>query len=111
MQDATAAEASYRVHLRSLQDFARELAAQIDAVSRHAAGIADPATATIPLGDFGEAAALRDRHARALAEMTALLERVQSAISFAERVTGTVAHSYTQADDVAAGALARGGRV
>ncbi len=111
MQDSTTAEASYRVHLQSLQDFARELAAQIDAVSRHAQSITDPVTATIPLGDFGEAAALRERHAQALAEMSALLDRVQSAISFAERVTGTVAYSYTQAVDDAAGARARGGRV
>jgi hypothetical protein len=98
---------SYGVHLESLRSFAAELQAQIDVISRSTTKLTSPAATGVALGDFPEAAALGERHAAALSEMVALLERVRAAISFAERVTETVASSYTAADDASAHALGR----
>jgi hypothetical protein len=101
-QVAAPGQVSYSMHFESLKSFARELQAQIDAIGQSADHLADPVMAAVAFGDFNEANALRDRHAQALAEMTALLEQVLAAIHFAEQVTGTIAGSYTAADHAAA---------
>ncbi len=101
-------ESSYQIHLGSLQDFSRELQEQISVLNTQARTLDGGASAGLPLGDFGEATNLQQKHAEALAQTQALLDHVRDAMTFAEQVTDTVANSYITADKVTAGELSRG---
>jgi hypothetical protein len=90
---------SFRVHLQSLDDFARRLEEQLEVVRRstRSAAIVNRAP-DLPLGAFAEAYALSDDHSDAVARSTALLENVVRSIDFARGVTELVARRYSALD-------------
>lgn len=96
---------SFRVHLQSLKDFARELETQLDAMGKPTDGLTTLWGHPVLLGDFGEAHSLSDRHQSAVRQMHALLGNVREAIAFAGDVTHTVADAYQQTDEDIAAAL------
>lgn len=96
---------SFRVHLQSLRDFARELSSQLDAIGSPTDGLTELAGTPVSLGSFAEADSLRDRHTAAVTQMRDLLGDVSQAISFADDVTTTVADSYEEADKQVAATL------
>lgn len=98
---------SFRVHLQSLRDFARELSTQLDAIGGPSDGLTELAAHPVALGAFAEGDSLRDRHQDAVTQMQSLLSEVSQAISFANDVTTTVADSYEQTDQQVAAALGR----
>ncbi|MGA8117897.1 MAG: hypothetical protein WCA46_30030 [Actinocatenispora sp.] len=94
---------SFRVHLQSLKDFARELETQLDAIGKPSDGLAALSQHPVLLGDFAEADSLVSKHLTAVQQMHDLLGNVKSAIGFAGDVTDIVADSYEQTDaDIAA---------
>ncbi len=102
-QETISADQSFQVHLRSLQEFARELEAQFEAARKPFDDVSSLNGAQLPLGEFSEAAALRERHRVAVNQMRDLIDAVRSAISFATDVTKTISESYEAYDDHIAG--------
>ncbi|GAA3521316.1 hypothetical protein [Actinocatenispora rupis] len=96
---------SFRVHLQSLKDFARELETQLDAIGKPTDGLGSLWNHPVLLGDFGEAHALSDHHQSAVRQMHDLLGNVREAIAFAGDVTHTVADGYERTDQDIAAAL------
>jgi hypothetical protein len=95
-------DAGFSVHLQSLEAFAQELAAQLDAMQRPSDRLYVLAGQGLPLGEFGEAHVLAARHAEVAGQMHALLSAVQEAVAFASEVTKTIATSYQSFDEGAA---------
>jgi hypothetical protein len=86
---------SFRVHLQSLDDFARRLREQLEVVqrsTRSAAVLNRPPD--LPLGAFAEAFALSDDHSDAVRQADVLLSKVARSIDFARSVTELVAQRY-----------------
>lgn len=96
---------SYRVHLDSLQDFARELEAQIDGLSAPTEGLSRVGSTRMALGAFAEADGLVAAEQQTVQQMLALLADVKQAIGFAAEVTRTVSSGYSQADSAVAGGM------
>lgn len=91
-------EASFRVHLESLLNFARELETQLLAMRNPTDNLGVLQSRPVLLGDFGEAHSLRDRHQAAAAQMHDLLHTVREAIAFANDVTRVIADEYAGHD-------------
>jgi len=91
-------EESFRVHLESLQEFARELETQLEAMRKPTDSLGALRAQSMLLGDFGEAASLSNRHRAAAEQMHELLHTVREAIAFANDVTRMIAHGYADYD-------------
>lgn len=99
---------SFRVHLRSLKDFATDLETQLDAIGKPSDGLAVLADHPMQLGAFAEADSLRDHHLAAVSQMHDLLGNVKEALGFAGDVTHTVATGYEHADEDIASSIVQG---
>jgi hypothetical protein len=86
---------SFRVHLQSLDDFARRLREQLEVVQRstRAAAVFNRPP-DLPLGAFAEAFALSDDHSDAVRQSEVLVAKVARSIDFARSVTELVAQRY-----------------
>ncbi|HEX6351950.1 hypothetical protein [Actinophytocola sp.] len=96
---------SFAVDLRSLTDFAHELATQLGGMTKPLSQLESLVERELRLGAFGEALALGQRHHDAVAELHTLVTRARDAIEFAQEVTGMVGNAYQNYDNKAAGAL------
>ncbi|MGW0431706.1 hypothetical protein ACWDV4_04020 [Micromonospora sp. NPDC003197] len=91
-------EESFRVHLESLQEFARELETQLEAMRKPTDNLGLLRVQPMLLGDFVEASSLSDRHRTAVEQMHELLHTVREAIAFANDVTHMIADGYADYD-------------
>ena len=96
---------SLSVDLRSLTDFAHELATQLGGMTRPLGLLESLVERELRLGEFGEAPAFGQRHHGAVAELHTLVAQARDAIEFAQEVTGMVGNAYQNYDNKAAGAL------
>jgi hypothetical protein len=95
---------SFDVYLRDLRRFAQELQAQAEGLEARRGDLDTVGSLSNHqgvLGDFGEADALADVHARALKQVRALYTEVHEMIGFADAVARDVADRYQQYDGVA----------
>ncbi|MDG4829496.1 hypothetical protein O7627_09295 [Solwaraspora sp. WMMD1047] len=96
---ATADTGSFRVHLQSLVDFARELENQLDALRRPADRLTVLGGRPLALGQFVPALPMAQRHVATADQMQDLLVGVRHAVAFAEEVTRTIATEYARHDE------------
>jgi hypothetical protein len=105
MTSAVGDNASFRVHLQSLVDFARELETQLEALARPVDRLSVLGGQPLALGEFDEALSLRQRHGLAAQQMHDLVSTVRDVVGFADDVTHAIANGYTQHDQQIAGAF------
>lgn len=96
---------SFAVDLRSLTDFATELATQLGGMTQPLGQLESLVERQLRLGAFTEAIALGQRHGDAVAELHTLVAQARDAIEFAKEVTGMVGDAYQNYDNRSAGAL------
>jgi hypothetical protein len=96
---------SFAVELRSLTDFAEELATQLAGMVQPLGQLETLTERELRLGAFGEARSLGQHHGAALAELHVLLGQARDAIDFAREVTAMVNDAYRKYDTGLAGTL------
>jgi len=97
--------AGYDVHAESLEDFARELEAQLETLRIADARLASLSDVRLRVGHFREAYDLAQRHRSAVDSMDHLLRTVRQAVDWARDVTRHVKVRYEQADADVAGSI------
>jgi hypothetical protein len=104
----TTPDTSFRVHLQSLLDLARDLEDQIEALTKPIDRLNVLSGESLALGNFDEAHTLRERHRQASRQMHDLVRAVHQVVAFAADVTHAIADGYATYDQDIAGAF-RGG--
>jgi len=104
----TTPDTSFRVHLQSLLDLARDLEDQIEALTKPIDRLNVLSGESLALGNFDEAHTLRERHRQASRQMQDLVRAVHQVVGFAADVTHAIADGYATYDQDIAGAF-RGG--
>src|SRR5215831_17186032 len=82
---------AYRRHL---ERFGHELRVEVELLRTPADRLARLTDQPLPLGGFGEAFELSERHLAAAEHMYGLVQALRTAVGFARDVTGVVAASY-----------------
>lgn len=96
---------SFAVELRSLTEFAQELAAQLTGMAHPLGQLAVLTERELRLGAFGEAQSLGERHGVARTDLHTLVFQARDAIDFAKEVTVMVNDAYQNYDSGVAGAI------
>ncbi|MBE1485525.1 hypothetical protein [Plantactinospora soyae] len=96
---------SFAVELRSLTEFAQELAAQLTGMAHPLGQLTALTERELRLGAFGEAQSLGERHGVARTDLHTLVSQARDAIDFAKEVTVMVNDAYQNYDSAVAGAV------
>jgi hypothetical protein len=96
---------SFAVELRSLTEFAAELASQLGGMAQPLGQLTALTERELRLGAFDEALSLGERHAVARSDLHSLVSQARDAIDFAKEVTGMVNEAYQNFDNGVAGSL------
>ncbi|MFC6018594.1 hypothetical protein ACFP2T_20585 [Plantactinospora solaniradicis] len=96
---------SFAVELRSLTEFAEELAAQLTGMAQPLGQLTALTERELRLGAFGEAQSLGQRHDVARTDLQTLVTQARDAIDFAKEVTVMVNDAYQNYDSTVANAV------
>lgn len=107
--DAGGPRNSFAAHLESLRAFRAELQYELEALVTTRDKVYEIEAAPLLLGEFTEADELRARHHAMAASVQKLIDAINEALRFADRVTDVVIDSYRKGDALATGALTTDG--